>query len=247
MALQDYKIALVTGASSGIGEAAVKALTQRGISVYAVARRQKKLEQLAAATGCTPLMLDLRDTQAIYQTLSDLDADILINNAGTGRGVDGLFKAKPQDIDITLQTNIQAAIHVLKAVVPGMIERKRGHVVNIGSVAGLYPINSAVYGGSKGAMHLLSQNLRLELRGSGVRVTEICPGRVGTEFFDASIDDSNTLNKVKDTGINELRSEDIAEAMMYVLNAPWRVNVSLLEIVPNEQTFGGLHFTPVQE
>ena len=247
MALQNYKTALVTGASSGIGEATVKALTQRGVTVHAVARRPDRLEQLAKTTGCTAHVLDLRDTQALYNTLGDIEADILVNNAGIGRGFDGLFKASPEDVDITLETNVQAALHTIKAVVPGMLERKRGHVVNIGSVAGLYPINSAIYGGSKGAVHLLSQNLRLELRGSGVRVTEICPGRVNTEIFDASIDDANTLEKVKDTGISDLLSEDIADAIMYVLNAPWRVNVSMLEIVPNEQTFGGLQFNSVQQ
>lgn len=246
MALQDYKTALVTGASSGIGEATVQALTQRGITVHAVARRRDRLEQLAQDTGCTAHVLDLRDSEALYATFSDIEADILINNAGTGRGFEGLFKATPEDIDVTLETNVQAAIHTLKAVVPGMIERKRGHVVNIGSVAGLYPINSAVYGGSKGAVHLLSQNLRLELRGSGVRVSEICPGRVSTEIFDVSIDDKIMLEKVKDTGINDLLAKDVADAILYVLNAPWRVNVSLLEIVPNEQTFGGLQFNPVQ-
>ncbi|MCB1813161.1 MAG: SDR family NAD(P)-dependent oxidoreductase, partial [Candidatus Competibacteraceae bacterium] len=162
------------------------------------------------------------------------------------RGISGLFQASADDVDTTISTNVTSLFHVLRAVTPGMIDRQRGHIVNIGSVAGLYPITSSIYGASKGAVHLLSQNLRLELRGSGVRVTEICPGRVDTEFFDAALDDTATREKVKDTGIQNLQSQDIADAIMYALDAPWRVNVGLIEITPNEQAFGGLSFTPVK-
>jgi NADP-dependent 3-hydroxy acid dehydrogenase YdfG len=162
MPLSDYTSALVTGASSGIGAATVRALARRGIKVQALARREDRLKALADETGCTPITLDLRDRDAIYEKLSDLDVDILIGNAGTGRGFDGLLNASPDDIDVTLETNVQALIHVLRAVLPGMVGRRRGHVVNIGSVAGLYPISSIIYGASKGAVHLLNQNLRIE-------------------------------------------------------------------------------------
>lgn len=245
MPLSDYKTALVTGASSGIGAATVKALAARGIAVHALARRAERLKALADETGCTPITLDLRDRDAIHRRLSTLDVDILIGNAGTGRGFDGLLKASPEDIDITLGTNVQALVHVLRAVVPGMVRRQCGHVVNIGSVAGLYPINSAIYGASKGAVHLLNQNLRIELRGSAVRATEICPGRVTTEFFDASTDDAVKAAEVKRTGIQDLQPEDIADAIVFALDAPWRMNVSTIEIQPTEQTFGGATFHPV--
>ncbi len=245
MPLRDYKTALVTGASSGIGAATVRALAQHNIQVHALARREDRLKALADETGCTPITLDLRDRDAIYEKLSPLDIDILIGNAGTGRGFDGLLNASPEDIDITLETNVQALVHVLRAIVPGMIQRKRGHVVNIGSVAGLYPINSVIYGASKGAVHLLNQNLRIELRGTGIRTTEICPGRVKTEIFDVSIDDAEKAAKVKDTGIQELESEDIADAILFALDAPWRMNVTTIEIQPTEQTFGGAAFAPV--
>jgi NADP-dependent 3-hydroxy acid dehydrogenase YdfG len=245
MPLSDYTSALVTGASSGIGAATVRALARRGIKVQALARREDRLKALADETGCTPITLDLRDRDAIYEQLSDLDVDILIGNAGTGRGFDGLLNASPDDIDVTLETNVQALIHVLRAVLPGMVGRRRGHVVNIGSVAGLYPISSIIYGASKGAVHLLNQNLRIELRGSGVRATEICPGRVRSEFFDASIADPEKAAKTKNTGIQELESEDIADAVIFALDAPWRMNVSTIEIQPTEQTFGGLSFDPL--
>jgi NADP-dependent 3-hydroxy acid dehydrogenase YdfG len=245
MPLSDYTSALVTGASSGIGAATVRALARRGIKVQALARREDRLKALADETGCTPITLDLRDRDAIYEKLSDLDVDILIGNAGTGRGFDGLLNASPDDIDVTLETNVQALFHVLRAVLPGMVGRRRGHVVNIGSVAGLYPISSIIYGASKGAVHLLNQNLRIELRGSGVRTTEICPGRVRSEFFDAAIADPEKAAKTKNTGIQELESEDIADAVIFALDAPWRMNVSTIEIQPTEQTFGGLSFDPL--
>lgn len=244
MALSDYKAALVTGASSGIGAATVRALAGRGLAVHAAARRSDRLEALAAETGCAIHRLDLRDRAALYDLLGGLEVDVVINNAGVGRGFDPLFRAAPDDIDATIGTNVQAAIHLLRAVLPGMTERKRGHVVNIGSVAGLYPIKSSIYGASKGAVHLLSENLRLELQGSGVRVTEICPARVATEFFDAAIDDPEKRAKAKDTGIRELQPEDIAAAILYALEAPWHVNVNLIELQPTEQTFGGFNFTP---
>jgi NADP-dependent 3-hydroxy acid dehydrogenase YdfG len=245
MPLSDYKTALVTGASSGIGAATVRALAGRGIQVHALARREERLIALADETGCTPITLDLRDRDAIYERLSSLDIDILVGNAGTGRGFDGLLNASPEDIDITLETNVQALIHVLRALVPGMIQRKRGHVVNIGSVAGLYPLNSVIYGASKGAVHQLNQNLRIELRDSGVRATEICPGRVKTEIFDVSIDDPEKAAQIKETGIQELEAEDIADAILFALDAPWRMNVSTIEIQPTEQTFGGSFFHPI--
>ncbi len=244
MALEDYRTALVTGASSGIGAAAVSALTARGIAVHAVARRRDRLEALAADTGCTALVLDLRDTDALYARLGVLEIDILINNAGLGRGIEALFKAAPEDIDTTLGTNVLAVAHAVRAVVPGMVERKRGHIVNVGSIAGLYPIKSSLYGASKGAVHLLSQNLRIELQGSGVRVTEICPGRVETEFFEIALGSPEAAKKAYE-GFEVLHPADIAEAIVYALDAPWRVNVGTIELTPTEQHVGGVTITPV--
>lgn len=247
MALDDYASALVTGASSGIGAAVVRRLRERGLHVHAVARRGDRLDALAEETGCTPHVLDLRDTQRLYDTLGALAADVVLNNAGLGRGFGNLHEATPEDIDITIHTNVGAAIHVLRACLPGMLSRDRGHVVNIGSVAGLYPLGSPVYGASKGAVHLLSQALRLQLGGSRVRLTEICPGRVTTEFFEAAIADEARRSAAKDTGIAELTADDVADAVIYAVDAPWRVNVSLIELQPTEQTFGGMRFVPVRD
>jgi NADP-dependent 3-hydroxy acid dehydrogenase YdfG len=246
MALADYRSALVTGASSGIGAALVRRLCAHGLTVHAVARRQQRLEALAEETGCVSHVLDLRDTPRLSQVIGDLDADIVVNNAGLGRGFGKLHEARAEDIDTTIDTNVRAAIHVLRVSLAGMLSRNRGHIVNMSSVAGLYPMASPVYGASKSAMHQLSQNLRLELAGSRVRLTEICPGRVSTEFFDAAIDDPDKRAAVKNTGINELTAEDIADAVVYALDAPWRVNVSLIELQPTEQVFGGMNLTPVR-
>jgi NADP-dependent 3-hydroxy acid dehydrogenase YdfG len=247
MPLSDYKTALVTGASSGIGAATVRALAKRGLTVYALARREDRLDALAKETGCKPIALDLRDRDAIYERLSSMDIDVLIGNAGTGRGMDGLLDASPEDIETTIGVNVLSLIHVLRAVAPGMVERRRGHVVNIGSVAGLYPLYSVIYGASKGAVHLLNQNLRIELKGSGVRSTEICPGRVATEIFNASIDDKEKVDQMENPGIEQLEAEDIVEAILFALDAPKRMNVNLIEIQPTEQIFGGITMVPTAD
>ncbi len=244
MTTSNYRTALVTGASSGIGAATVRALAAKGLDVTAMARRVDRLDDLATETGATPLAMDLRDTEKVYEVLGNRKIDVLVNNAGLGRGMASFLEAQPEDIDLTIETNVTAFLHVLRAVAPGMTTRKRGHIVNIGSVAGLYPIQSPIYGASKGAVHLACQNLRLELEGSGVRMTEICPGRVVTEFLEQAAGADVAARTYG--SFNELRAEDIAEAIMYAINAPWRVNISTLEIVPTEQVFGGIRNTPVE-
>jgi len=244
MAANHYETALVTGASSGIGEAVVESLCERGMQVIAVARRSDRINELAARTGCRPLLLDLCDTDALYHSLETEPYDVVVNNAGLGRGFDQLINATRDDIDRVIHTNVNAAIHVLRATLPGMIARKRGHVFNIGSVAGLYPISSALYGASKGAIHLLQQNLRLELKGTRVRCTEICPGRVKTEFFHTALDDRAQSDKMNQ-GFTLMQSADIAAAVAYALDAPWNVNISLIEMTPTEQHFGGVTAVPV--
>lgn len=247
MALDDYSCALVTGASSGIGAAVVRSLCARGLTVHAMARRQQRLDALAEETGCVTHVLDVRDTAQLFQVISGLDADIVVNNAGLGRGFGNLHEATLEDIDTTIDTNVRAAIHVLRASLPGMLSRNRGHVVNMSSVAGLHPLTSPIYGASKAAVHRLSQNLRLECAGSRVRITEICPGRVSTEFFDVAVDDPDKRAAIKNTGINELTAEDICDAVVYALDTPWRVNVSLIELQPTEQIFGGANLAPAGE
>ena len=174
--------------------------------------------------------------------MARLTPDLLVNNAGLGAGITGLATATSEEVAQTIDTNVTAVLELMRLTLPGMIARRRGHVVNLGSVAGLYPLVSAVYGASKGAVRLMSQNLRLELRGTGVRVTEICPGRVSTEFYDAAVPDPAARDRIKTTGIRELSPDDIAEAILYAVSAPAHVNVSTIELQPVEQTFGGAQF-----
>ena len=242
--LSDYRTAVVTGASSGIGAATVEALRGRGLEVYAVARRADRLAALAERTGCVAQVLDVRDTDALTGMLDSLEADVLVNNAGLGRAAQTLADATTEDVDRILSTNVVAAVHAARAVLPGMRDRGRGHVVNVGSMAGLYPLASSVYGASKGALHVLSMDLRLELAGTGVRITEICPGRVRTEFYDVAVDDPELRARLKESGVDEVTAGDVADAIVYAVDAPWRVNVNRIELQPTEQTYGGMQFTP---
>jgi NADP-dependent 3-hydroxy acid dehydrogenase YdfG len=235
----NYKTALVTGATSGIGMATAIKLSEAGIKVIATGRRLEKLKALKSKISCEIIELDIRNQDKIYSSLENLEIDILVNNAGVGRGFSPIFKTDPKDINTTTDTNVTSFLHVLRAVVPGMVNRKRGHIINIGSIAGLYPMASSVYGGSKGAVHLINQNLRLELSGTGVRATEICPGRVKTEFFDVAFSDNPQKKEEMMSGLTLLTQEDIADAIMFALKAPWRMNVSLIEITPTEQVPGG--------
>ena len=134
MSLSDYQTAAVTGASSGIGAAVAHELSRRGLKVHAIARRE---DRLVERTGCEIHVLDIRETEALVALLESLQVDILVNNAGVGRGFGSLADADPIDIDCTLDTNVRAAVHAVRAVLPSMIERGMGHIVNVGSMAGL--------------------------------------------------------------------------------------------------------------
>lgn len=231
--------ALVTGASSGIGEACVRKLREAGYAVTAVARRVGRLEAMMRETGAEALVLDLTDTTRLYEALEGRIFDVVVNNAGLGRGFDGFLTATREDIEQTLRTNVEAALHVMRAVLPGMVRGGHGHVVHLGSVAGLYPTRSAIYGASKGAIHLFAQSLRVELAGTGVRSTEIIPGRVHTEFFEAAIPNDAARAKTQ-VEITELSANDVASAVVWVLGAPPHVDVTALEILPTDQAIGGV-------
>jgi NADP-dependent 3-hydroxy acid dehydrogenase YdfG len=237
--------ALVTGASSGIGAATVRVLSDAGWSVVAAARRTERLEQLAAETGCLPVTLDVTDGDGVRRVGRSEPFDLVVNNAGLGRAMGAIWEASDRDVERTIDTNVVGVVNVTRAVLPGMIARRRGHIVNMSSVLALHSAPAALYGATKGAVRMLSQDLRHELRGTGVRVTEICPGRVATEFYDVAVDDPVEAALAKDTGIEDITPHDVAQAVLFAVNAPWRVNVSTIELQPTEQTYGGAIFTPV--
>lgn len=238
------RTALVTGASGGIGEAVTRALVAAGCEVTAVARRAEALDRLAADCGCRTATLDVTDREALEALVAGLAPDILVNNAGTGHGIAGIGATDADDIRIAVETNVAAPLHAIRAALPTMRERRAGHIVNVGSIAGLHNLVSAVYGATKAAVHQMSQNLRVELAGSGVRVTEIAPGRVTSGFYGAANLAPEAIERMGTTGIEELRPEDIADAVLYALGAPAHVNVALIELLPTEQAVGGIVMTP---
>ena len=236
-------MAVVTGASSGIGAATTHRLVNEGYRVHAVARRADRLATLAAATGCETHVLDVTDSVGLMALASTIGAiDLLVNNAGLGRMDDPLAEGTLDDIIRTVDTNVTALMVATMAFLPPMIERRSGHVVNIGSMAGLYPLSSATYGASKAAVHRFSTNLRLELRGTGVRVTEICPGRVATEFYDVAVTDPDAREGIKNSGVEEITAAELADTIHYAVSVPAHININRIELQPTSQTYGGMSF-----
>ncbi|MBD34974.1 MAG: hypothetical protein CMN52_05265 [SAR116 cluster bacterium] len=166
--------------------------------------------------------------------------DILINNAGIGHGIDGLDGLDVSLIQEAIDINVSSPIKLTAALLDSMKEQARGHIVNIGSVAGLHTLYSSLYGATKSAIHLFSQNLRAELHGTQIRVTEICPGRVSTGFFQAATGNEERLKALGHSGIKELTPTDIADAVLYALSAPAHVNIATIEIMPVDQAVGGM-------
>lgn len=241
------KTVLVTGASSGIGLATAKRLAGRGCRVVALARRE---DRLATMAGDFPnlihaMALDIRDHAAVSSALDQLPADfavidVLINNAGLGRGGESVQEGRIENWMEMVDTNVKGLLNVLHAVLPGMTARKRGHVVNMSSIAATqsYP-GSNIYGGTKGFVHVLSKNLRTDLAGTGVRVTDIQPGAVATEFARVRFDNDEARAKAVYEGYRPLTPEDIAEVVEFVIETPDHVNISSIEVMPTDQAAAG--------
>ncbi|HJP22684.1 MAG: SDR family oxidoreductase [Alphaproteobacteria bacterium] len=245
MTIADYATALVTGASSGIGAATVRALCDRGLETWALARRPERLAELSAETGCHTLAADVRDGSGLDAALEGLEIDVLVNSAGVGRGMEGLLTASPEDIAATTETNLGGTLQAIRALAPGMVARRRGHIVNIGSIMGLYPMSAVIYGATKGGIHMLGSTLRLELQGSGVRISEVSPGRVHSEFFAANLKDPAGAEALN-TAFKLLTPEDVAASVVFVVDAPAHVNVSMVELCAVEQIPGGVQIAPLE-
>jgi NADP-dependent 3-hydroxy acid dehydrogenase YdfG len=237
---------IVTGASSGIGEAIVRQLAAAGRDVVAVARREDRLDALAAETGCRTACLDIRDTDAVDALVRDVRPSVIVNNAGVAHGMAGLTATGDEDIRIAIETNVIAPLHLIRAAIPLMKEAGGGHIITLGSISGLYPLVSSLYCASKGAMHRATQTLRMEVRGMGIRVSEIAPGRTETELFDAANVDTAARDRDRTSRaeVEIMTPDDIAAAVMFALDAPLHVNIGLIELTPTEQAIGGATFTP---
>jgi len=237
MAQLTGKLALVTGASSGIGECIARALAAEGAHVVLAARSKDKLERLAAELpGSEVIELDVRDPQAVAHALRTRPFDIAIPNAGLARGLDPVHKGSPADWSEMIDTNIKGVLHVLGSVTPGMIERKRGDIVLIGSVAGrqAYP-GGNVYCATKAAVRSLYESLRYDLHDTGIRVSTVDPGMVRTPFSDVRFKgDSERAAKVY-AGVDYLHPEDIADIVRFVVTRPARVNIGEVVVWSKDQ------------
>jgi NADP-dependent 3-hydroxy acid dehydrogenase YdfG len=238
------QIVLITGASSGIGAACAKVFAQAGAKLILAARRQERLAELAAAfaPGQTHLIsLDVRDRSQVELAISNLpsswsEIDILINNAGLSRGLEKLHQGSIQDWEEMIDTNIKGLLYVTRQIVPGMVSRNRGHVVNIGSIAGhqTYP-GGNVYCASKAAVRVISEGLKQDLLGTTVRVSNIDPGMVETEFSQVRFHgDIERAQKVYQ-GLTPLTPEDVADVVFFCVTRPPRVNISEVLLVPTDQ------------
>lgn len=240
MPYADYKTALVTGASSGIGAAVVERLRSEGLQVHALARSANALAVLAERSGCIAHPLDVTDLAAITRLTREIEFDVLVNNAGVDRPAPFL-KAEADDIDLLVDVNLRAVLHLCRLVVPGMAARDRGHVVNISSIAGAYNFGgNSTYHATKAAVSMLSRQLRIDCFGKRVRVTEICPGRVATDIFAHVHGDSAETYERFVKGFELPQARDIANAIAFAIAAPVAVNIGHMEITPTLQVPGGL-------
>lgn len=238
MPLTDYRTALVTGASSGMGRAIAERLVAAGIEVHAVARNA---QALADMSGCVQHHIDISDTAALEALLEELDIDILVNNAGVSRA-GNILNANRFDIDEQVDVNLRAALHLIRLALPGMVARNRGHIINITSIAGHYEFGGhTAYHATKAAMHTVSRQIRVDAFGHNVRVTEISPGRVATDIF-AKVHKlaAETAREQFLDGYDLPTATDIADAVIYALGTPSHVNVGIIEIMPTLQVPGGL-------
>ena len=243
MPFSDYKTALVTGASSGIGAAVVERLRSEGLQVHALARSAKALTGLAERTGCIAHTLDVTDLAAITRLTREVEFDVLVNNAGVDRPK-SFLNADADDIDLLVDVNLRAVLHLCRLVVPGMAARDRGHVVNISSIAAAYNFGgNSTYHATKAAVSMLSRQLRIDCFGKRVRVTEICPGRVATDIFAHVHGDSAETYERFVKGFELPQAQDIANAIAFAIAAPVAVNIGHMEITPTLQVPGGLSTT----
>lgn len=243
MPFTDYRTALVTGASSGIGAAVVERLCGEGLEVHALARSAKGLAELAERTGCIPHAIDVSDLAAVTRLTQEVEFDVLVNNAGVDRPR-SILAAEPQDIDLLVDVNLRAVLHLCRLVVPGMFARDRGHVINVSSIAAAYNFNgNSTYHATKAAVSMLSRQLRIDVFGKRVRVTEICPGRVATDIFAHVHGDSAAVREKYIDGFELPQAADIAGAIAFAIAAPISMNVGHMEITPTLQVPGGLSTT----
>jgi len=241
------KTVLVTGASSGIGRATALAFARGGARLLVCARREERLKELedeltkAGAKAVHSFLLDVRDRAAVNAAIAALPAewavvDVLVNNAGLSRGLAKMYEDDPENWEEMIDTNVKGLLYVTRAVVPGMVERGFGHVVNLGSTAGYITYaNGGVYCATKAAEKAISEGLKIDLMGTAVRVTSIDPGMVETEFSEVRFrGDTEKAAKVYQN-ITPLKPEDIADAIVWAASRPAHVNIHTVVMTTIDQ------------
>jgi NADP-dependent 3-hydroxy acid dehydrogenase YdfG len=233
--------ALVTGASGGIGSALVRRLVDCGAVVHATGRDRDALQSLAEQTGCTVHVADLVDRNSIEELVASTDPELLICNAGANFS-GTLDRAAGARIDDLIALNLSSVIHLVRLALPGMKARDSGHILLVGSIAGHHALGggNVVYHATKAGIAALADQLRLELCGHRIRVTEIAPGRTRTAIFARTIGDAERAERDFLEGYEVLEPMDVADAAAYALTVPANVNISHMEIVPTLQVIGGL-------
>src|SRR4030042_1550940 len=245
-ALKD-KIIFITGASSGIGRSCARAFAQQEARLILAARRIERLKELAVERKRKPgedsllWALDVRDQPAVERAINGLPGEwaainVLVNNAGLSRGLDKLHEGKLDDWEEMIDVNIKGLLYVSRAVIPGMVKRGQGHIVNIGSIAGyeVYP-GGNVYCATKFAVRALSKGLRIDMNGTNIRVSEVAPGMVETEFSVVRFrGDKERAGKVYQ-GLTPLSPDDIADAVVYCATRPPPVNIREMIVMPTDQ------------
>jgi len=243
-------IAFVTGATSGFGAAICRRFAREGHRLIACGRRADRLDALRRELGeavARTIVLDVRDRDAIHRAVAALPADLaevdlLVNNAGLARGLEPAQRASLDDWQEMVDTNVTGLMTMTHALLPGMVARDRGHVVNIGSTAASWPYAGAnVYGGTKAFVDQFSLNLRCDLLGTRVRVTVIHPGMAaGTEFSNVRFHGDDARAAKVYEGTEPLRPEDVAETVHWVATLPAHVNINAIELMPVAQAYAGL-------
>lgn len=239
----------ITGATAGFGAACARRFAADGCKLIVTGRRKDRLDQLVdelGAESCLPLAFDVRDADAVRESLTSLPApfaavDVLVNNAGLALGLEPAQRASLEDWETMIDTNLKGLMYCTRALLPGMVERGTGHVVNLGSIAGSYPYPGGnVYGATKAFVMQFSRNLRADLHGTGVRVTNIEPGLAESEFSVVRFKGDTAKAASIYDGTAPLRPEDIADLIHFVVNCPAHVNINRLEVMPTCQSFGAL-------
>lgn len=246
-----YHTALVTGASKGIGAAIVESLIAEGLTVHALARNHDALQVLQARLGprVKPLVADVRDHQAITSALGTTEIDVLINNAGGLATVRPLHEQSAEETAEVVALNLTAPLQLIRLLLPGMIARKRGHIFNLTSTAasGVFP-GTTTYGAAKAGLSQAGRILRFDLAGTGVRLTEIAPGRVETDFYLKAFDgDRESLHKRMYSQQRPLGPADIAAVLVAALRMPDHVDIAELTVAPSEQAAGGHIYPPAPQ